>query len=491
MSLVTDTFYTGLQYAFLASGSFFAEQGLHDISMAAVQEVFQYNVTTALQVMLDVRYFNSRIGLYKDASNDNITCSALDPSNLKFPIDSINISASDFIAGMQSKNQVMSVGALDGIYTNFNQFVTDYFGNRFGFETIFDASGQSLYNGGVFDASALINIINNQTINPITHEYIKDLSGTITLSNINNCLDYIVYTNKFGNRSNSTDGSGNFLLSTTPYWEPMLDSSGHIIYTDLSNNVYTVQKDGSGLIKDISGNLPTGEIFPNYYSGTLLTDGSGNQVYQDASDTLYYLQSDGSLQTLTGQPLQYGVQTYPAYIGVQLLLDSSNNVVYHDSNYTFYYLNVDGRYLDVSGNPLGVAVQIFPVFTPGPGRPVLDVNNNIVFQPVYSIANGFLENDLIFLPNGFQVTLTLDIINNSIDLNQLGFANVSTYQQQTNVNQQGSQSQGFKSVSTVADDKKITTTINVPLLIKLKNLSNGPIRTSYPTTKADIAKIFI
>ena len=197
MVLPTDISYSGLQYAFLASGSFFAEQGIHDISLVAMPQVTQQNVTTALQVTFDVRYFNAKIGLYKDASNVNVLESTFDPSNLKFPIDSIHIPAEDFIAGMQNKEQVMSVGALSGIYTNFNQFVTDYFGNRFGFETLFDMCGQQLYNGGVFDASALINIINSQAYNNATHEYINDLSGTITLSNINDSLDLILESKSY------------------------------------------------------------------------------------------------------------------------------------------------------------------------------------------------------------------------------------------------------------------------------------------------------
>lgn len=498
MVLPTDASYSGLQYAFLASGSFYAEQGIHDVSMSSVPQVFQYNVTTALQVTFDVRYFNAKIGLYKDSSNNNATpnYSTLDPSSLRFPIDAIDISASDFIAGMQSPNQVMSVGSLAGIYTNFNQFVTDFFGNRFGFETLFDLSGQTNYNNGVFDASALVNIINSQAFNANTHEYINDLSGVIHLANINDALNYVVYKNEFGNRSGAFDGSGDYILGTTPYWQPQLDNSKNIIYQNASGKLYFVQPDGS-LADEVQIPAPVGEhTYPLYHSGTLVLDGSGEQVYHDPSGTKYYQQPDGTLKDASGELLPGNVQTHPAYEGLSLYMDDSGNVVYHDASYTFFYLLPDGSRVDAIGTPLGASVQIFPVFVPGPGRPILDVDNNIIYQPVYDIANGFLDGDLIFLNNGFQVTLSLDIINNSIDLNQLGFANVASFQQQSNVNQQATQSQGFQSVSTVADDKKIVSTINVPLLIKLKNLSNGPIKPQdaplpeYPTTKETIAPFF-
>lgn len=492
MVLPTDVSYTGLQYAFLASGSFYSEQGLHDVSISPIPQVFHYNVTTALQVSLDVRYVNAKIGLYKDASNLNATpgFSALDPSSLMFPIDSIVIPASEFVAGMQSENQVMSVGALSGIYTNFNQFVTDYFGNRFGFETLFDLSGQSNYNNGVFDASALINIIHAQTMDVNTHEYIRDLSGAITLSQINKSLNDVTYSNRFGNRSGSTDASGNYLLSTTPYWQPQLDANGEIIYQDSSGHLFFVQPDGSR--KDIQGNsVPEGEsIFPLYYSGTPILDEGGKQVFQDASATYYYTQPDGSLKDASGQSLPSGVQTFPAYTSLVLLKDGSGNVVYRDAQNTYFYLMPDGRRADASGNVLGVSVQIFPVYEPGPGRPILDVYGNVIYQPVYDIGNGFLDGDLIFLNNGFQVTLKLDVVNNSIMLNQLGFANVASYQQQSNVNQQQTLYQGFQSISTVADDKKIISVINVPLLIRLSNLSSGPTAPPYPTTGSEIASQF-
>ena len=319
----------------------------------------------------------------------------------------------------------------------------------------------------------MINIINSHDFNAVTHEYIKDLSGAIKLDNINTCLDYIVYTNQFNNRPK--DASGNFLLSTTPYWQPILDGLGRQIYLNPSSTIY-YKDPSSQLLTLIDGTTiaPTGvHYYPQYYSGNLVVDGNTNQVYKDASGIIYYVQLDGSLKDVNGNTRPYGDQTYPLYEGV--VLDISNgNVVYHDTQNILYYLQLDGiTYKDVSGN-VGIAAQLFPHYQQAHGIPILDVDNRIVYQPLYDIANGFLEGDLIFLPNGFQVTLKLDILNNSIDLNQIGFSNVAAFEQSTNVNQQATLSQGFKSVSTIADDKKIVTTINVPLLIKLKNLTNGP-----------------
>jgi hypothetical protein len=368
MVLSIDLSYTDLQYAFLASGNFFTEQGINSVLMTPIPEIFQYNVSTALQVSFDVKYFNTKLGLYKDASNERIILSSLDPSNLLFPTDSITIPAIDFVAGLQSKNQILSIGALSTIYTNFNQFINEYFANSFGFNTIFGLSGRANYNNGVFDASALINIIHAKTYNNRTHEYIKDLSGSIIIQNINNLINYAVYRNTFHNRSFDTDGSGNYLLSTTPYWKPLLDQSGNI-------------------------------------------------VYQDVSGTYFYVQSNGCLK-------------------------------------------------DIYGNLIPIGDHYYPVYT---NNPILDISGNIIYQPVYSIANGFLDGDLIFIENGFQVKLVLDIRNNNIHLNQTGLDNLLSYEEKTNIDQPSSITNGFEKVVNYADNNFIVTTVNVPLLIKLKN----------------------
>ena len=230
MSLTIDASYSGLQYAFLASGGFFADQQFRDISMSATTTFNQYNVTTALQVTFDVRFLNSKLGLWKDSDNSGINLSTFDPSNLLFPFtehfddpylnDDIEITHQEFVDGIHFKEQVMSVGGLKNIYTDFNNFVTDYFGNRFGFETLFDFSGQALYNNGIFDASALKNIISYDPA-----EQILDLSGSIKLSNVNEMLNYVVYKNPFGNRSNGFDSNGNvqnYEYDSPPIYETVI-----------------------------------------------------------------------------------------------------------------------------------------------------------------------------------------------------------------------------------------------------------------------------
>lgn len=48
--------------------------------------------------------------------------------------------------------------------------------------------------------------------------------------------------------------------------------------------------------------------------------------------------------------------------------------------------------------------------------------------PTTDISGGFLVGDLIYIPNGFQVTLTTDICNNGVLLNNLGITHAQTIQ---------------------------------------------------------------
>ena len=53
-----NVYYTGLVYAYGASGEFVMEQGLQNIIISPVENINKYDVTEALQISFDVRVFN-------------------------------------------------------------------------------------------------------------------------------------------------------------------------------------------------------------------------------------------------------------------------------------------------------------------------------------------------------------------------------------------------------------------------------------------------
>ena len=153
---VYDVSYIGLYPAISATGGFIMEEGFKTITMIPVQQIGEYDVTLAIQVVMDVRFFNEKIGLYKDATNTNILTTSFDNSTNRFPTDNITITAEEFTAGVTNITQVISVGKYNTLYSDFINYVNDYFSYADGFSTIFSLSSMVDINGGVFDASAFI-----------------------------------------------------------------------------------------------------------------------------------------------------------------------------------------------------------------------------------------------------------------------------------------------------------------------------------------------
>jgi hypothetical protein len=199
--------YLGYFYTIVGQGGYQIAQNFANIEVALRNPVIKYDLTNAVQVLYDVRTFNTKIGLLKDPNNLNINYTPYDTSTNTFPTDSITISASEFAAAV-TVNDVVSVGTYSTLYSGFNTHVNSYFNYANAFASIFSTSSAFDINGGVFDASAFYNIIHGQTVDA-SGAYIKDLSGSVTIYGINNLLDYAVRSNVFANRdaSNGTTAS--------------------------------------------------------------------------------------------------------------------------------------------------------------------------------------------------------------------------------------------------------------------------------------------
>ena len=208
---VFDISYIGYYPAISASGGFIMEQGLQTITMIPVQEIGNYDVTLAIQIYMDVRFFNEKIGLYKDPTNTIIWQTAFDKSTNRFPTDTITVTAEQFIDQVRYTPQILSVGKLNTLYSDFIAYVNDYFSYADGFSSLFNLSSVVDINGGVFDASALLQLIQGNTYDPVTEEYIQDLSGAIQITDINKILNAIVYSNPFQNRTEGNTNQDGFL----------------------------------------------------------------------------------------------------------------------------------------------------------------------------------------------------------------------------------------------------------------------------------------
>ena len=207
IDLTTTTHvFTGDYFAFTATGGFEMAEGFETITQLTEASFNKFDMTNAVQVLFDVRTFNTKLGITKDANNSTISSTDYDDVSQTFPNDSITITASEFKTGIPSSSRIVSVGKYSTLYSDFVQYIHGYFGYAGGFASIFSGGTTYDINGGVFDADSLYKLINEQST-PSNGVYVSDLSGSITISNINKLLRYAVDGNIFDNRSPTGDDS--------------------------------------------------------------------------------------------------------------------------------------------------------------------------------------------------------------------------------------------------------------------------------------------
>jgi hypothetical protein len=213
-----DVSLNGPFYAFNAAGGFEMEAGFTTITQLPDASFNNYDVTNALQVVMDVAVFNEKLNLFKDYATGAIITSSYSPTTQEFDVSSITISASDFKTALPHYGRIISVGAYTNMYTNFENYVKQYFGYPGGFASLFNQATLFDLSSNDFDnihkllvPASFSETGETATGDEISGNYIKDLSGNITISNITKLLRHAVDANIFGNRASGTsaDPSGN------------------------------------------------------------------------------------------------------------------------------------------------------------------------------------------------------------------------------------------------------------------------------------------
>lgn len=258
----TDASYVGLYYAYEASGGFAMEKGVGNTIMFPYSQINQYDVTNSLQIKFDVRTFNEKIGLFKDSSNVGIENTTYNSSTDGFSINNITLSAEEFVSAVDV-NEVISVGKYRTLYSDFQTLLNNYFGYPQGFNMLFTVSSQIVINNGIFDASAMVDILTYRALNA-SGEYVKTTTGSINILNTNSLLRYACEYNPFNNRTTQTvedgfiendliyiptgttitlvanitnsDSSNNYIIPTTPGLNAIIQSSPG---KDYSNGFYS------------------------------------------------------------------------------------------------------------------------------------------------------------------------------------------------------------------------------------------------------------
>jgi len=195
--------YEGEVYAFNATGGYTMERGFDTIKLAEQTAPVHVDVTNAIQVTMDVAYFNELLDL-----------TSFNPVTDAFGVDDITITAEKFTEKVANASQVISVGKYATLYSDFQNYVATYFGSDGGFSSLFAAASEFAIDkdeeadtANVFNGASFIALLNSVATHADGH-YTSELTGSINIANIAKLLKYTVDGNVFGNRNPDMENGG-------------------------------------------------------------------------------------------------------------------------------------------------------------------------------------------------------------------------------------------------------------------------------------------
>lgn len=230
---MSSSVFVGEKFAYVASGGFSLSRGFDAIAIQPVVGVNQYDMTNTVQIEFDVRTFNMKLGIFKEADHYNLmseadkvatgseyvsryydtTLDAFYDMNTGSAVEfnEITLDASELIAGITATSQIVSVGAYSSVYSDYEAAVRQYFGYSGGFATLF-ANAETFDIAEAFDATAFYALLQGTDVVDATNGYVSVPTGTITISNVVEILRSAVDSNMFENR----DISGSDAFASDP-----------------------------------------------------------------------------------------------------------------------------------------------------------------------------------------------------------------------------------------------------------------------------------
>jgi len=186
-----------------ATGGFAIDISLSDITLVAENPIRIFDLTETLQLDFDVRIFNTKLGLVKDASNVAILDTSFNVATNTFPNNSLTLTFEEFNNHLTA-SQVISLGKFSTLYSDFKQYINHYFYYSNNFNSLLKSGDATDISNGVFDSDKFIELINGQSVNA-NGDTINNFSGSIELQKINESLGYILEDNPFENRTVVSD----------------------------------------------------------------------------------------------------------------------------------------------------------------------------------------------------------------------------------------------------------------------------------------------
>lgn len=207
MSLPENT-HTGNCYVIGSDGGFSLKQNFNSIGAASANNLTAaYDLSDAIQILLGVRVLNDKIGIVKDESNNVVISALMTDDGTGLQTNSLTFNTTNLTECVGVDN-VITMGRMASLYEDFSNTMYTYFSLPLGFGNIFAHEHTTNVNEGIFDASGMIRVLNGNSFD-VSGSFISDISGAITINNINEVLRFVIDSNAFNNR----DASDNIGLS--------------------------------------------------------------------------------------------------------------------------------------------------------------------------------------------------------------------------------------------------------------------------------------
>jgi len=522
--------YQGLFYAFDASGGFHLAEGIAKVDRALQSNLELFDLTNCVQVMMDVRLFNQKLGVMKDLSSNTAILNRDGSTNWMYPyttlntsyspkdqkfvdnsgnqVDSVSINALEFATDISHGGtmSVLSVGVLATLYDDFDDYVKQYFGYAGGFASLFESAGTFEIGEG-FNEAKLFNLITDASHNgtwttvngqpvfsnvsaPNEFEYNADISGSISINNIVKSLRFVVDSNIFGNRH--PRGIESIVQNPAAIYDVTVVDICSNEAVDNKFYINDVQQPTIGLTQSSNINIynyrfrQTTASYANH-PFEIVKDVDGTA----GIDTMSGVVVTGSTETVNGIAYTYTNVTFDSDVGM------AETPLENDTNKQFYYRC--GTHTGMGGILVNHGVFDNPVSDssdPSGNAYIKSFTNTVVdpsYQYNFGVGDGFMANDLIFVREGIRMKVEVKIDQEAfMPINNIGPLNTTalkTSQQSTfqnfatdasaNIILGGVQNpnvQAIEGIFTLSDEvlrTSIKRTVQVPLVIRLANLHNG------------------
>jgi hypothetical protein len=520
--------YQGLFYAFDASGGFHLAEGIAKVDLAAQADLELFDLTNCVQVMMDVRLFNQKLGIMKDVTSNTAILNRDGSTNWMYPyttlntsydprsqvfadslgnqVDTVSVNAQEFAFDISNGGNmsILSVGVLATLYDDFDDYVKQYFGYAGGFASLFESAGTFEISEG-FNENKLYSLITDSSNtgswgtdangDPVftnvssagQFRYNADISGSISINNIVKSLRFVVDSDIFGNRhplgleSVVQNPAGVYNVTVVDICSNEAVENKFYINDIQQPTIGLTQSGVSVYNYRFRQTVASYAVHPLQFVDSV--NGSDLSALSGVAVTL-------SNETVNGIDYQYIDLSFTDATGMDA-------TAVQGGTGQFYYRC--SAHIGMGGTIVNHGVFDNPVADSSDpsGNAYIKAQSAGVVDPSYQynfgVGDGFLANDLIFVREGIRMKVEIKIDQEAfMPINNIGPLNTTalkTSQQTTFQNfatdasnnivlggVQNNVSPGIEGTFSLEDEvlrTSITRTVQVPLVIRLANMHNG------------------